>query len=732
MSTSTLPQSGAVVSLPSAVPAIGMIVPIDKFRELGWTDRIIPLCPPTSTPGFTDTEVGKVPASLIRGKVYPLKGWQKRRGTEAGIARQKAWQYNGVPFNFGIQTRGLLVIDCDIDDPDAAAIVVKTMQEVFKRKPPIRSRPGASRFAALYRVEAPRKKHVVNVVGGKVELLGDGQQLVVAGTHAESGQPIIWHTPPVSPDALPVVTSAQIEQFIALIEERLSVTSAPQPTASAAPSLPESILGNNMQRTGWFDELQQPEQAAELSKMLDCLPVEYCSEDELWLRVGMALHSVGDWTHTIWDQWSQRTTRSPSNYDQVKNRARWNSFGANDGLTVGTLIMLARQHGYVPSTQLLPKSQLAAPPAKQKSAIRLNWMKDIVTNPPVCRWLLDDMIPEQGTVAIVARSNAGKSLMAIHIAACVANAASCFGRQASITGPVIYVAAEAPSSVKNRLRAYCLRHGVDPLLLQVAVVDGANLSNDSAVGELCKVVDSGISSMTLSAPALVIFDTLRRTAPDAEENSSTEMDKALQRLQAVAEHFSAAVLLTHHYGKNEALGPRGTSALRASFDVEIGVDVEGGQRKWTIAKSRDGNDSVTGYFDVEEIELPATAAYPQPSRWPVLVEPQLNALQCHHFQDALSKALKRAQAGQVKVFELTRTLTQCGPIQMRDWIDQVVKQVYPGNRKPGDRAKELIKALGDRKLITFDGSTIDVAPWVRNAGRDDTPAGPADGKSERS
>lgn len=730
MSANTMSSTIPTTSPVPAVPAVGVVVPIDKFCELGWTDRIIPLCPATQTTGITDHQVGKMPAKLSRGKVYPFKGWHESRATAADVERQKGWRYKGVPFNFGMQTHGLLVIDCDIDDPAAAAIVMQTMREVFKHKPPVRSRAGSTRFCALFRARESHKKAVVKTVGGKVELLADGQQFVVAGTHFESGQPIIWLTPPVSIDALPVATPEQIAQFMTLIEQRLGVTPSPLPAVSAAPQLPANILGNNIQRSGWFDELQQPEQAVELRKMLDCLPAEYCSERERWLRIGMALHSVGSWTQQIWDDWSQRTTAP--NYEAGGNLTSWHSFNGTSGVTVGTLIMLARQHGYVAPTQLLANSQASTSPAQKKPAMRLSWMDAIVNNPPVCRWLLPDMIPQQGTVAIVARSNAGKSLMSIHIAACVATGAACFGRQPSITGPVIYVAAEAPSSVKNRLRAYCQRHGLDPLKLPIAVIDGVNLSSDSTVAELCQVIEDGIHSAVLPVPALVIFDTLRRTTPEAEENSSTEMDQALQRLQAVAEHFTATVLLTHHYGKNEHLGPRGTSALRASFDVEIGVDQvkNSPQREWAIAKSRDGNDSVTGLFEIEEVELPATTAYPQPSRWPVLVEPKQNALQVHHFQNALGKALHRVQARQIKVFDMTRTLTAAGPVSMTDWIDKVIKPIYPGNKNPKDRARELTKALSERNLIASDGNSVDVTSWVRNTGRDDTPADTANGKTE--
>jgi hypothetical protein len=495
---------------------------------------------------------------------------------------------------------------------------------------------------------------------------------------------------------------------------------------------PVNILGNNMARPGWFDELSQIEQAVELSKMLDCLPDEYCSNDELWFKVGMMLQSVGEWTYPIWDQWSQQTTRSPSNYDQVKNRTRWDSFAADHGLTVGSLIFLAKQNGYASPLHMVSTSPVVSPPRK-KAAMRLCWMADIEANPPICNWMISDLIPRQGTVAIVARSNAGKSLMSIHAGSCVATGRAFFGRNPAVTGPVIYVASESPTSIKSRLRAYCQHHALDPLKLPMAVVDGVNLSNDSTVVELCQVIEAGIQGAALPAPVLIIFDTLRRTTPDADENSSTEMDKALQRLQAVAEHFDAAVLLTHHYGKDEARGPRGTSALRASFDVEIGIDriQNSTQHEWKIAKSRDGNDSVTGLFEIVEVELPATATHPLPSRWPVLVELNQGSIQAHQYQTARTKALNGARPEQKMAFAQTQAFTTAGAISYDDWVTKVVMTVYPNHPKPKERGRELAKALCGRNLITSSGGMIDVAPWVR-AGQ--PPAGgnssPGSGKAE--
>ena len=66
-----------------------------------------------------------------------------------------------------------------------------------------------------------------------------------------------------------------------------------------------------------------------------------CSYDE-WLKVGMALKQEGAGCDT-WDTWSS----GGSKYKEGECQKKWKSFQRND-VTGGTLIHIARQHGYIP------------------------------------------------------------------------------------------------------------------------------------------------------------------------------------------------------------------------------------------------------------------------------------------------------------------------------------------------------------------------------------------------
>lgn len=85
---------------------------------------------------------------------------------------------------------------------------------------------------------------------------------------------------------------------------------------------------------------------AEAQDMMASVPAD---DRDAWLQVGMALHhEYGDAAWGVWDQWSQTSDR----YDPRAARATWRSFGdapAGRAVTIGTLIHLAREHGYRPT-----------------------------------------------------------------------------------------------------------------------------------------------------------------------------------------------------------------------------------------------------------------------------------------------------------------------------------------------------------------------------------------------
>lgn len=88
-----------------------------------------------------------------------------------------------------------------------------------------------------------------------------------------------------------------------------------------------------------------------------------CSREE-WLRIGMALRDeFGDVACNLWHKWS---AGAPAKYKQKDAQTAWRSF-FNTGVTIGTLVFMARQNGFVfaGESRPTPPVKLHAP-AKQE------------------------------------------------------------------------------------------------------------------------------------------------------------------------------------------------------------------------------------------------------------------------------------------------------------------------------------------------------------------------------
>ncbi len=81
----------------------------------------------------------------------------------------------------------------------------------------------------------------------------------------------------------------------------------------------------------------------DIADMLRAIPSD---DREVWLSVGMALHSAspGEYGFALWVEWSKTTTKG--NFSLRDCKKVWGSFKPEGGITVGTIEKLARDYGY--------------------------------------------------------------------------------------------------------------------------------------------------------------------------------------------------------------------------------------------------------------------------------------------------------------------------------------------------------------------------------------------------
>lgn len=219
--------------------------------------------------------------------------------------------------------------------------------------------------------------------------------------------------------------------------------------------------------------------------------------------------------------------------------------------------------------------------------------------------LIEGILTVGAGSVIYGDSNSGKTFLVIDMACAVARGVEWMGRQVE-QGLVVYVAAESPASVKSRLQAYQLHHGVK--VPNFAIVQApVNLFNGDTDAELLIRAVKQVERMAGQPARLVIGDTLARLTAGGNENSGEDMGLVVQRFDRIRAATGAHFLLIHHSGKDAAKGARGHSSLRAAVDTEIEVQETPAGRCAEVMKQRDlGTKGERIGFHLEQVHVGVT------------------------------------------------------------------------------------------------------------------------------
>ena len=163
----------------------------------------------------------------VTGKDARLKGWNAKHSPEeiaAWADRYPRWS------NTGMRTCTTPTMDVDILHPEAAGAVEEMVKDWFDGRGLILVRFGlAPKRAIPFRTGTPFPKMAAKFVAPdgskhKIEILGDGQQVVVDGIHPDTKQPYRWHggwPGAVAWAELPEITEKEAAEFLALAADML-------------------------------------------------------------------------------------------------------------------------------------------------------------------------------------------------------------------------------------------------------------------------------------------------------------------------------------------------------------------------------------------------------------------------------------------------------------------------------------------------------------------------------
>jgi len=305
-----------------------------------------------------------------------------------------------------------------------------------------------------------------------------------------------------------------------------------------------------------------------------------------WIKVGMAIHHETNGSMEglhLWNEWSSKATDKYQGIDDLK--VCWRSFHDTPGaVTVGML----RQGAAATLDDFdVVEEEAEVDPwsavAKAKAAkFDLVHVAEVAQREPP-QWLIEDVLPKQDLAMLYGESGSGKSFVALDIAFAIATGINWNGLSTE-KHPVVWIAAEAAGSMRNRTKAYAQAKGIE--------LENADLW---VIGETPSLMQSEeaialAEAVRAKKPGLIVVDTLAAASIGANENSGEDMNIVMGACRMLHETTGALVMLIHHTGKDLSRGARGWSGIKGAMHTEMTVSYFQDMRKFEVTKQRDGEE----------------------------------------------------------------------------------------------------------------------------------------------
>lgn len=181
---------------------------------------------------------------------------------------------------------------------------------------------------------------------------------------------------------------------------------------------------------------------------------------------------------------------------------------------------------------------------------------------PPPEYVVEGLIENGGLACIIGVPGSGKSSLGLDLAAHISLGRRWQGRNV-LKQRVLYLPGEGLSGVVSRLNAWEESHEAD---LGEDMVIGSGIIQLGATREAWAELREFVARQQIG---LIIFDTFARMATNIDENSATDVGKAIKRFDQIRELTHCGVLVVHHTGKANPDVARGSSALNGALDSEL-------------------------------------------------------------------------------------------------------------------------------------------------------------------
>jgi hypothetical protein len=538
----------------------------------------------------------------------PMKEWQEQLNATPDQIKQWSGTFPRAT-NTGVLTRSVPTLDIDILNPEAAKAVEDLVRGRYEKHGKILTRFGLSPKRAIpFRTDEPFKKITVNLTapdgseGQKIELLADGQQLVVAGIHPDTHKPYSWfggeldETPR---ELLPYIREVGARDLVADVVDLL------------------------IRDFGYTLTAERPR--------------DRTRKDQANGHDDTAEGSVADWAYLKANIRAGRELHA-----NTRNLiAKYMTGGMGEGTAVNAvraemeLCTAPHDAHWQERYDDIPRSAsewTAKGNTKRLSGITVKELKAMAFDP--VQFLVRNLIPNEGVTLICAKPKAGKSWLVLDLALAATMNGVTLGDIKPLQGSVLYLALE------DSLRR--LRSRVDKLLPPSITEWPSTLT---LFTEWRRVDQGGLDDIrnwvnteraegrTVAFVAVDVLKIVRPASIKGKPAYESDYD-ALTGLQKLARELTIAILVVHHTRKADSDDlldkVSGTFGLTGAADTILVMEKKGASWIFDVRGRDVSSDELAAEFSKETC------------RWSILG----NAAEVHRSteRDSILDVFKRAQA----------------------------------------------------------------------------------------
>ena len=226
--------------------------------------------------------------------------------------------------------------------------------------------------------------------------------------------------------------------------------------------------------------------------------------------------------------------------------------------------------------------------AEERPAFSFEFLDDLgLDAQPGANWLVHGLLLDGGLGLTVGEPGTCKTFVMLDLALSIAaGRPTWLGRRLNRHGAVVYVAGEGQGRFKHRKNVWKQEQGITRPLPFHFLGQAVDLRDQKLMSAFLKRIEGW-------KPVLVVFDTLSRCIPGAEENSAKELGEAIAACDIIKGATGANVQLLHHPRK-AGDSSRGSGAGLGAVDSELWMKKTSDKNLFqlSVGKQKEGDDDL--------------------------------------------------------------------------------------------------------------------------------------------